>query len=236
METYEMTSEQMKSYAEHLRMEECSESTVRKYDNALASLYGWLPEDKSVTKGRLLAWKAEISEKNAASTVNVMISAVNSFFAFMSWENLRVKQVKTQRRIYRDKDRELTKEEYMRLLNAARNKGNLRLYYLMQTLGSTGIRISDVNYFLRTFFREGIPCVFRRNPRLFQASDALFGNLSVLYRQEDSLIPADTADKAVVDVHAHERFAVDDFPLVNRNLLDQRVQEFLAQLRDVRVA
>ena len=146
METYEMTSEQMKSYAEHLRMEECSESTVRKYDNALALLYGQLPEDKSVTKERLLAWKAEISEKNAASTVNVMISAVNSFFAFMSWDNLRVKQVQTQRRIYRDKDRELTREEYMRLLNAARSKGNLRLYYLMQTLGSTGIRISEVIY------------------------------------------------------------------------------------------
>ena len=155
MEAYEMTSEQMKSYAEHLRMEECSESTVRKYDNALTALYGWLPEDKSVTKERLLAWKAEISEKNAASTVNVMISAVNSFFAFMSWDNLRVKQVKTQRRIYRDKDRELTKEEYMRLLNAARSKGNLRLYYLMQTLGSTGIRISELKYISVEALRSG---------------------------------------------------------------------------------
>ena len=155
MEAYEMTSEQMQSYAEHLRMEECSESTVRKYDHALEALYGWLLEDKSVTKERLLAWKAEISEKNAASTVNVMISALNSFFAFMSWDNLRMKQVKTQRRIYRDKDRELTKEEYMRLLNAARNKGNLRLYYLMQTLGSTGIRISELRFITAQALREG---------------------------------------------------------------------------------
>ena len=178
MEAYEMTSEQMQSYAEHLRMEECSESTVRKYDNALASLYGWLPEDKSVTKGRLLAWKAEISEKNAASTVNVMISAVNSFFAFMSWENLRVKQVKTQRRIYRDKDRELTKEEYMRLLNAARNKGNLRLYYLMQTLGSTGIRISDVNYFLRTFSARGFRAYFAGIPGFFRRQTPYLGILA----------------------------------------------------------
>ena len=178
MEAYEMTSEQMQSYAEHLRMEECSESTVRKYDNALTALYGWLPEDKSVTKERLLAWKAEISEKNAASTVNVMISAVNSFFAFMSWDNLRVKQVKTQRRIYRDKDRELTKEEYMRLLKAARSKGNLRLYYLMPTLGSTGIRISELSYFLRTFFRKGIPCVFHWNPRLFRRRTPYLGILA----------------------------------------------------------
>ena len=142
METYKMTKEQIQSYAQSLRMEEHSESTVQKYANALTVFYDWLSEDKSVTKERLLLWKAEISAKNAASTVNVMISAVNRFFAFMSWDNLRVKQVKTQRRIFRDRDRELTKTEYLRLLNAAWN-GNLRLYYLMQTLGSTGIRISD---------------------------------------------------------------------------------------------
>ena len=102
METYTMTKEQIQSYAESLRMEERSESTVQKYANALTAFYEWLGEDKGVTKERLLIWKAEISAKNAASTVNVMISAVNSFFAFMSWNALRVKQVKTQRRIYRD--------------------------------------------------------------------------------------------------------------------------------------
>ena len=155
METYTMTKEQIQSYAENLRMEEHSESTVQKYANALTAFYDWLSEDKSVTKERLLLWKAEIGAKNAASTVNVMISAVNSFFAFMSWNALRVKQVKTQRRIYRDKDRELTKAEYMRLLNAAREKGNLRLYYLMQTLGSTGIRISELPYITLEALRSG---------------------------------------------------------------------------------
>ena len=99
METYAMTKEQIQSYAESLRMEERSESTVQKYANALTAFYEWLGEDKSVTKERLLIWKAEIGAKNAASTVNVMISAVNSFFAFMSWDNLRVKQVKTQCRL-----------------------------------------------------------------------------------------------------------------------------------------
>ena len=155
MKTYAMTREQIQAYAESLRMEERSESTVRKYASALTALYGRLPEDKSVTKERLLAWKAELSAKNAASTVNVMISAVNGFFAFLSWDALRVKQVKTQRRIYRDTDRELTKAEYMRLLNAARDKGNPRLYYLMQTLGSTGIRVSELRYVTVEALRTG---------------------------------------------------------------------------------
>ena len=155
METYTMKNEQIQSCAESLRMEEHSESTVQKYANALTTFYGWLGEDKSVTKERLLLWKAEISARNAASTVNVMLSAVNSFFSFMSWNALRVKQVKTQRRIYRDKDRELTKAEYMRLLNAAWEKRNLRLYYLMQTLGGTGIRISELRFVTVEALRNG---------------------------------------------------------------------------------
>ena len=94
----------------------------------------------------MLAWKAEISGKFAGSTVNGMISAVNRFFAFMSWGDIRIKQLKIQRLIFRDRDRELTKAEYLRLLNAAKADGNLRLHYLMQTLGATGIRVSDVVY------------------------------------------------------------------------------------------
>ena len=74
-----------------------------------------------------------------------MISAVNRFFAFMSWD-IRMKQLKMQRRIFRDRDRELTKTEYMRLLNAAWKNDNLRLYYLMQTLGATGVRVSELRF------------------------------------------------------------------------------------------
>ena len=75
-----------------------------------------------------------------------MISAVNRFCAFMSWGGFRIKQIKIQRRIYRNQERELTKAEYMRLLNAARAKSNPRLYWLMQTLASTGIRVSELRF------------------------------------------------------------------------------------------
>ena len=40
----------------------------------------------------------------------------------------------------------MTKEEYLRLLNTAREKGNERLYLLMETLCSTGMRVSEVKY------------------------------------------------------------------------------------------
>ncbi|MBQ9617150.1 MAG: tyrosine-type recombinase/integrase, partial [Oscillibacter sp.] len=146
MNAYAMSDEQITAYGTSLRMEERCEATVQKYVGAVRTLFDFLPPEKTVTRELLLAWKAEISAKFSASGANVMISAVNRFCAFRSWGDLRVKQVKIQRRIFRDRDRELTKAEYLRLLDAARAKGNLRLYWLMQTLASTGIRVSELRF------------------------------------------------------------------------------------------
>ncbi len=55
---------------------------------------------------------------------------------------MKVKTLKIQKQIFASKDKELTKAEYERLLTAAKSKNNEQLYYLMQTIASTGIRIS----------------------------------------------------------------------------------------------
>ena len=119
MNAYTMTNEQIAFYGKALRLEERCEATIQKYLGAVTALFDFLPDGKVVSQEAALAWKEEISGKLTASTVNVMISAANRFFAFMAWHDIRLKQIKTQRRIFRDRDRELTKTEYMRLLNAA---------------------------------------------------------------------------------------------------------------------
>ena len=145
MNAYTMTNEQIVFFGDALRLEERCEATVQKYIGAVTAFFAFLPEDKPVSGETALAWKEEIGGKFSVSTVNVMISAVNRFFAFMSWD-IRVRQLKMQRRIFRDRDRELTKTEYIRLLNAAWKNDNLRLYYLMQTLGATGVRVSELRF------------------------------------------------------------------------------------------
>lgn len=61
----------------------------------------------------------------------------------MEWRDIRIKALKIQRQIFSNKDKELTKAEYERMLTAAKSKKNERLYYLMQTICSTGIRVSE---------------------------------------------------------------------------------------------
>ena len=73
-----------------------------------------------------------------------MLIAINRFFHFQRWEDLRVKTMRIQRRIFRSRDRELTKEEYVRLIETARAQGKERLALLMETICATGIRVSEI--------------------------------------------------------------------------------------------
>ena len=144
--TCTITTEQIHAFENALRLEERCEATIQKYVNAVTRFYDFLADGKEVTKERLIEWKSSVTGSLTADTVNVMISAVNAFFKFLSRPDMKIRQIKIQRKIYRDQTRELTEKEYRRLLDTAQKNGNRRLYCLMQTLASTGIRISELKY------------------------------------------------------------------------------------------
>ncbi len=68
------------------------------------------------------------------------------FFEYADWHKMKVKTLKTQRKIFADKSKELTKTEYERLLTAAKDRKNEKLYYLIQTIASTGLRVSEIKF------------------------------------------------------------------------------------------
>lgn len=68
---------------------------------------------------------------------------------------MRVKTIRIQRQIFRSRDKELTKEEYTRLLDAAQDMGKERLALLMETICATGIRVSEVKYITVEAARAG---------------------------------------------------------------------------------
>ena len=137
-----ITSELIFIFKEYLIEEEKSENTIEKYIRDITFFAAWL-HSREVTKMLALEYKNELCEKYAPASVNSVISSLNSFFTFMEWHDIRIKSLKIQRQMFSSKDKELTKAEYERLLTAAKNKKNERLYYLMQTICSTGIRVSE---------------------------------------------------------------------------------------------
>lgn len=101
---------------------------------------------RSVDKALVAAYKQRLLEQGyAARSVNSMLAGLNSLFGFLGWQDCRVRNVRVQRRIYCAEERELTKAEYLRLLEAARR--DRRLYLLLETICGTGIRVSELAYF-----------------------------------------------------------------------------------------
>ena len=134
------------SFGQHLREDERSEATVEKYLREVRLFAAFL-NDSEVTKAGVAAWKAHLLDENYnPATVNGKLSALDRFLAFAGWEDCRVKHLRLQRRLFRESNKELTKQEYERLLAAAEESGKERLSLLMETICATGIRVSEVRY------------------------------------------------------------------------------------------
>lgn len=137
--------EQIELYRVYLISEERAALTIEKYIRDITTFFRHL-NGSEITKEIVVKYKASLVETYAPGSVNSMLSSLMSFFSFLGWNDLKVKSLKIQRRIFDSEEKELTKEEYQRLLQAAKNKRNERLYLLLQAVCSTGIRVSELKH------------------------------------------------------------------------------------------
>lgn len=144
----------IKRFKRFLMNEEKAASTVEKYIRDVAAFSGWI-NGGEVSKFAVLEYKKYLTDTYAPASVNSMLSSMNSFFAFAEWFDCKVKTLKIQRRIFVSAEKELTKAEYKQLLNAALSQKNKRLYMLMQTICSTGIRVSELKFITVDAVKKG---------------------------------------------------------------------------------
>ena len=146
MKEYRLTLEMLEGYREYLYREERAPATIEKYVRDTRSFVLFL-DGRPVCKERAIEWRDLLLDNGRTPvTVNAKLSALNGLFRFLGWENCRVRFLKIQRRIFRERSKELTREEYLRLLETAQNTGQERLELLMEAICSTGIRVSEVRY------------------------------------------------------------------------------------------
>lgn len=122
--------------------EEKSAATVDKYLRDIRSFYSYLG-DRRISKEETVSYKEYLVGRYAPASVNSMLIALNCFLRFIGLQDCCVKPLKIQRQIFYKEDRELTKAEYQRLVRAA---ANTRLFYILQTICGTGIRVSELQY------------------------------------------------------------------------------------------
>ena len=141
-----LTEKMIEDFSCYLKSEEKSENTVGKYLRDVRTFAEYLG-GAEITKETVIAYKNKlISENYAVRSINSMLASLNSLFSFLNWMDCRVKSIKFQRQVYCPEEKELTKAEYMRLVNTAKQKGNERLNLILQTICGTGIRVSELQY------------------------------------------------------------------------------------------
>jgi len=154
MEKRLVCDEMIRKFEQRLKEDERCETTVEKYVKEVTQFREWLGV-VPVTKEVVSTWKEVLVDKGyQPSTINGKVAAVNRFFEVMGWPDCKVKALKIQRKLFRDERRELTKEEYERLLKEAERQGKERLELLMETICATGIRVSEVKYITMEAIRQ----------------------------------------------------------------------------------
>ena len=160
-----ITKENIDEFKNYLRLEEKNDNTIEKYLRDIKAFRQYVGT-QSVTKEMAIEYKENLlSDEYAVRSVNSMIASLNSFFTFVGCECLKIKTIKEQRQIFCSEEKELTREEYNRLLNAAESKGSKRLNLILQTICGTGIRVSELKFITVESVKKGEAFVFCKGKR-----------------------------------------------------------------------
>lgn len=146
MDDHMITLEKITEYKEYLHTAERAPGTIDKYLRDVRRFAEWL-NGRSVTKELTFLWKEYLIEQGyVPATINAMLASVHGFFHYAGWENCNVRFLRVQRQMFREQRKELTKEEYNRLVTTAYAQKKERLALLIETICATGIRVSEVQY------------------------------------------------------------------------------------------
>ena len=162
----------IQEFEAYLRNEEKSEATIGKYLHDVKCFADYIGAS-DVCKQSVMEYKQSLGKAYAVTSANSMIAALDCFLKFCGWHELCVKQFKIQRQAYCPEEKELTRAEYIRLLEAAKRKHNERLNLIIQTICGTGIRVSELQYITVEAVQRGEAAVNckGKNRRIFIVSD-----------------------------------------------------------------
>lgn len=143
----ELRREQIEEFRQYLYERENARATIQKYISDIETFFNYLAGEAIVDKQKLLDYKEWLLRRYAVSSANSMLAALNQFLEFLELDFLKVKRIKVQKSLFLQEEKELTREEYRKLVQTALAEGKEQLALCMETIASTGIRISELEFF-----------------------------------------------------------------------------------------
>ena len=167
------TRVKLKCYERYLYNRERHPNTVKKYMHDVRCFFRYVQDRKegeAKASGKVqkemmpsrewvLQYKESLIGRYKVSSINSMLTALNGYLKFIGRSDCCVQLYRVQRRIFREEEKELSQGEYRRLVLQAEQEGNLRMSGILQTIGSTGIRISELEYITVEVLNKGMACV-----------------------------------------------------------------------------
>jgi site-specific recombinase XerD len=154
--------EEFTAYTEWLNQQEKSKITIEKNIRDIVKFRMFRKNNLTeITKQEVLDYKDYLISKYKPASVNSYLISLNKFLKFTNQDSLRVKTVRIQRR--NSLDNVLTEEDYAALLKCAKNRKNKRLYYLIRTLTSSGIRVGELQYITAGMLEMGKTYAYSKN-------------------------------------------------------------------------
>ena len=154
-----ISQQSLQAYRAELLRQEKSQMTVQIYTKNCREFLHFVQAGlKSFPFGKAIVhtWKTSLSTAGLSpATINAKLAAVNGFLRFLGRPECCVCQVRRQRRVFRDKGRDLSRSEYLRLVQAAKRQGRERLCLVLQTICATGIRVSELRFITGEAVRTG---------------------------------------------------------------------------------
>ena len=149
-----ITASRIDAFERHLHESEKSRATIEKYLQDVRAFARYIG-NSTPNREDVLAYKERLRENHTVAGANSMLAALNAFFRFCGRHDLCVRQFKVQRQAFCPAERELTKEEYRRLVRCAGERKNERLALILQTVCGTGIRVGELACITAEAVRRG---------------------------------------------------------------------------------
>jgi len=141
-----VTDELLDEYRMWLYASEKSLGTIKKYFRYLR-LFQEFMKGEEVNKDRVIVWKEEMKKAFLCQYGECGSGGgERHFLNIVSGQNVQRKFIRINRKIFWQEQQLLSVEEYKRMVKTAQELGQEKLALLLQTVCSTGIRISELQY------------------------------------------------------------------------------------------
>ena len=148
-------NKRLEEFRAFLREEEKSERTIEKYMRDLKSFGKFIGDGNLIEKQKVIEYKKILMDKYKVSSANSILVALNRFFDFCSFPELKVHLYHVQKTMFEATEKNLTTEEYRRLVQTALENGCERIGIFMQAVCSTGLRVSEHKFITVEALKKG---------------------------------------------------------------------------------